>query len=317
MANKELELYISGSKSTGVLLYGNKGMPLKEEALSLAASLLNTTKEKLSVHPDFLLIEREKDAKYLGVDSLNDLFVKIALKPAFGTFIVILIHNIDFMTEQAQNKLLKTLEDNLSVRIITTANDVDKVLPTIKSRVRQINFYPLTKTDFKNWCENNSYSYSEELYFVTRGCPGIIEEYEEVVTVFKALGNAYEEHSVKNFYQILHLLKEKDSENFFAIFPDVVPNLWDYLGYLVKCSLINQRLYHTIPKYKNEYLEKAILVVSKQMSAYKQPSYQKDTFFLGIVDFVEALTGGTIYEYSYEFDEGWFEQMVKEEFKNV
>lgn len=292
MANRELELYLAGAKSTGLLIYGHLGMPLKEEGLNIAASLLNTEKARLEVHPDFLLLERGKDEKSLGVDSLKELFLKATLKPAMGDIMVILIHNIDYMTEQAQNKLLKTLEDNANVRIIATANDIDKVLSTIKSRVRQIHFYPLTQVEFKKWCEENKYSYSEELYIVTHGCPGVIEEYAEVVDIFKNIRKSFEENRIENLFSLLHLLKEKDGESFYNCFPQLIPNLWEYLGFLAKNSLILQRVFHEHSIYNTNCLQDAIDVVSTQMSNCKQHSYQKDTFFLGIVNYVEALKGG-------------------------
>lgn len=291
-ANREIELYLSGSKATGLLLYGHYGMPLKEEGLSIAASLLETNKERLEVHPDFLLLERGKDEKTLGVDSLQELFSKAALKPALGDIMVILIHNMDAMTEQAQNKLLKTLEDNTNVRIIATANDIDKVLPTIKSRVRQIHFYPMTQRKFKEWCEESPYTFSEELYIITHGCPGVIEAYLEVVDIFKEIKNAYEDIKVETIFSILHLLKEKDSESYHTCYPQLIFNLWEYLGFLVKNSLIQEKTFHRQCNYTTRQLQNAISVVSTQMAACKQNSYQKDVFFLGIVNFVESLKGG-------------------------
>ena len=45
--NREIELYLSGSRTTGLLLFGHKGMPLKEEGMKIAASLLNTNTNML------------------------------------------------------------------------------------------------------------------------------------------------------------------------------------------------------------------------------------------------------------------------------
>lgn len=77
--------------------------------------------------------------KTILAEDINLVVEKSLEKPMFGDFKVFILKEIDSATIQAQNKLLKTLEEPpRHVVFILTATNENKILPTIISRVRKI-----------------------------------------------------------------------------------------------------------------------------------------------------------------------------------
>lgn len=59
---KDIELYLKGvnDSSTSILLEGPKGLSQEQDAIELAAALLNTEPSRLQIHPDYLIYHVEK-----------------------------------------------------------------------------------------------------------------------------------------------------------------------------------------------------------------------------------------------------------------
>lgn len=291
---KEIEMFLSGKANTGLLLTGKFGMPLKADASYVAAKLLSTTQDRLILHPDFLLLEKSEKEKSIGVEALSDVFTKASLKPAVADRIVILIDGIDLMTEQAQNKLLKTLEENQSVTFLACAYSAS-VIDTVKSRMRIIEYTPYTELQFLAWCEEHNRNNGLELFFATGGIPGLIEEYEDVLDTFVKISKALQENKFTELFQILHLVKEKDWKSFYSRYPELVPNLLQYMGKLLQEALFEKNgvpsSYFHNSSISEESLMTTLNEIELQLAACRKNSYQKDSFFLGIIKIVESLGG--------------------------
>lgn len=86
-------------------------------------------------HPDVLYIEDEK----LGVESTKQIREFLKLKPYQSDTRVVFILNAHNFTQDAQNSLLKTLEEPpQSTLIVLGGNTADAFLPTVKSRCQII-----------------------------------------------------------------------------------------------------------------------------------------------------------------------------------
>lgn len=82
-------------------------------------------------HPNLLWLEEEK----LGIAEARQVIVHLALKPYQGQSQGVVILQADNLTEEAQNALLKTLEEPpLESIIILGATTEDNFLPTVLSR---------------------------------------------------------------------------------------------------------------------------------------------------------------------------------------
>ena len=94
-------------------------------------------------HPDIIHITHEKSR--IGVDNIrNTLIDDIAIKPFSAPFKIYIMDEAERMTEQAQNALLKTLEEPpaYAVIILITTN-TGAFLQTILSRCITLQFKPL------------------------------------------------------------------------------------------------------------------------------------------------------------------------------
>ena len=91
-------------------------------------------------HPDFYEINKEK-TESIKIDEIREMQIKIAEKPIISLKKVYIINNAENMTVEAQNCLLKTLEEPPEfVTIILVANNENTLLTTIKSRCTKIVF---------------------------------------------------------------------------------------------------------------------------------------------------------------------------------
>lgn len=87
-------------------------------------------------HPDFIKIEQNA----IKVDDVNNLITKLNTKPLSSSYKVFVILNAENINEISQNKLLKSLEEpNSSSIFILTTSKIDKLLPTVLSRLHKIN----------------------------------------------------------------------------------------------------------------------------------------------------------------------------------
>jgi DNA polymerase-3 subunit delta' len=99
------------------------------------------------VHPDVLLIE-PGDSGSIKVEEIRDAIGKAAYRPFEGRRRVTIIDEADALVPNAQDALLKTLEEppSGSIFILTTARP-DSLLPTIGSRCYRLRFGRLSEAE--------------------------------------------------------------------------------------------------------------------------------------------------------------------------
>ena len=105
-------------------------------------------------HPDIYRVVSDK--KTIGVDSIRDMQSDIKVKPFQGDRKIYIIDKADTMTVQAQNALLKTLEEppEYAVIILLTSN-ISSLLPTVLSRCQLIKIPRLSPTHITSIVEKN------------------------------------------------------------------------------------------------------------------------------------------------------------------
>jgi DNA polymerase-3 subunit delta' len=96
------------------------------------------------VHPDVAIVEPGSSGS-IKVDHVRDVVDRSAFRPFEGKRRVVIIDDADAMVDQAQNALLKTLEEPppASVFLLVTARP-DALLPTVRSRCPLLRFRPLS-----------------------------------------------------------------------------------------------------------------------------------------------------------------------------
>lgn len=107
---------------------------------------------KTGNHPDVVWVSHEKP-NTIGVDDIRNQVVNdIVLKPYMGPYKIYIISEADKMTPQAQNALLKTIEEppEYAVLLLLTENE-ERLLPTITSRCVTLNMKPVSKEVVKKY----------------------------------------------------------------------------------------------------------------------------------------------------------------------
>lgn len=106
-------------------------------------------------HPDY--VEITPDGKNIKIDQIREFQQKVFEKPVISTRKIYVIDDADKMTKEAQNCLLKTLEEPPSyvVIILIVANE-DKLLNTIRSRCSKMVFSKLTIDELKKYIKDEN-----------------------------------------------------------------------------------------------------------------------------------------------------------------
>ncbi len=94
-------------------------------------------------HPDVFRIRPERS---IGVDAIRELIANIQLRAFADGYKAVIIEQADRMTPQAQNCLLRTLEEPPTNTVFFLTCDVlSAILPTLLSRSRLVRLAPLPK----------------------------------------------------------------------------------------------------------------------------------------------------------------------------
>lgn len=152
--------------SHSYLFVGIQGIGKKMIAEEFAKMLLCTSEEKYcnkcksciefdtNNNPDFLCIE--PDGNSIKIEQIRYLQKKIQEKPIISEKKVYIINDADSMTVEAQNCLLKTLEEPPEfATIILIGSNENAFLTTIKSRCMILHFRSLENAEIRNFLEEN------------------------------------------------------------------------------------------------------------------------------------------------------------------
>lgn len=95
-------------------------------------------------HPDMVYSELDSATGTLKIDSLREVMRRLSLKPYDARYRIAILANFDKAREQAQDAILKTLEEPPPFAIlILLANSVEHTLATIQSRCQTVYLRPV------------------------------------------------------------------------------------------------------------------------------------------------------------------------------
>lgn len=154
-----------GDKAAHAYIFaGPAGVGKKLAALNFAKALncladsgekpcdacISCRKIDASNHPDVFLLKPEKEGSHLGIDKVREVIKNIGLKPYEGKEKAYIIDDAASLTQEAQNALLKTLEEPPSDSVIIfIAESSGDLFPTIESRSQVVKFFPLKAGDIR------------------------------------------------------------------------------------------------------------------------------------------------------------------------
>lgn len=260
------------------LLKGKSGLPMRTDAIHFAASYLNT--ENPFYHPDFLLIEKPAKKTRLGVEEAAQVIGKAAKRPSIAEKHFIIIDGIDSMTEIAQNKLLKVLEDGENILVIAISYG-GTLLDTVISRMAVLEYHSLEKEEFNSRMALSYPSFSADIYYqLTKGCFESVEDLSEYNNMFLELRDCIDKRDFLNMFNIFHLVKEKDT---YAVTENrrFIPYLISFLQiqfseYMIKNQF--ETVQHGID---------IIRMIEEHRLRCERPGYTKDDFLNLIVHILE------------------------------
>jgi len=174
---------------------GPKGIGKKTVANAFAALLLCESLEDTkacgecmacktyqnSSNPDVLILDGHDGS--IGVDEIRGLQSHIVLRPLYSKRKVYIICDADKMTLQAQNCLLKTLEEPPSYAvIILTVSNYNSLMETIKSRVSRLAFKKYSSKEISDALEAKIGKALDNIDFVVAFSDGIIDTALKIAT---------------------------------------------------------------------------------------------------------------------------------------
>ena len=123
------------------------GFGVQGSGLDACGTCAACTRIARGVHPDVLVVS-PNDNGNIRIESVRDAIDRAQYRPFEGRRRVVIIDDADALMPQAQNALLKTLEEPTpsSVFILISARP-DMLLPTVLSRCPQLRFRPLSADD--------------------------------------------------------------------------------------------------------------------------------------------------------------------------
>lgn len=148
------------------------------------------------------------DGKSIKVAQIRELQNVINIKPTFSKKSVYIIDDADLMTIEAQNSLLKTLEEppEYAVIILIVHNE-RSILSTVKSRCVNIKFSKLSDKDIKEYFLKNDLNFEDKNINVFKVLDGslnnidfIRDDYDELLKLTVFVTNL-KKNKVINFFQ--------------------------------------------------------------------------------------------------------------------
>ena len=105
---------------------------------------------ELNRYPDLIFISPE--SKEIKIAQIRGLKWALSLKPYMSLFKTAIIDEAHSMNQEAQNSLLKTLEEPKGVALlILTTEHPEQLFQTILSRTQKIKFFPVPAGEIKNY----------------------------------------------------------------------------------------------------------------------------------------------------------------------
>lgn len=185
--NKISHAYIiDGEKGIGKKLIANtfaKTLQCQKKGISPCDECISCRTFNSLNNPDVIYVEQTKKTG-IGVDDIREQINQdINIKPYQHPYKIYIVDNADTMTEQAQNALLKTIEEPPSyVMILLLSNNINKFLITILSRCVVLKLKPIMPDKVMNYVIEKLQISDYRSELITSFAQGIIGKAKELAS---------------------------------------------------------------------------------------------------------------------------------------
>ena len=162
-------------------------------------------------NPDFYLLEPENDNKKIKIEQIREMQRRIQEKPIISSKKVYIIENSDTMTVEAQNCLLKTLEEPPEyATIILICSNENNLLNTIKSRCTKINFDPIPNENIKVFLKklNSEETTNDDIIEIYQGSIGKAIKLKEKKELYENIKKIIEKIKEKDLIEVIQISEE-------------------------------------------------------------------------------------------------------------
>ena len=216
--------------SHSYMFIGTKGIGKKEFAKEFAKGILCMNGDKKpcgqcksclefvnSNNPDYYEIALSEDENSIKIEDIRQMQKRVQELPIVSERKVYIIDDSEYMTKDAQNCLLKTLEEPPEfVTIILIVSNENMILNTIKSRCLKMYFNNLSETELRNYI-NEKLEIAEFTPNMLQACEGSIGKAKKIYSnkeIYLELDNIFnniERYTLIDVISKLNILyKSKD-----------------------------------------------------------------------------------------------------------
>ncbi len=189
--------------------------------------------------PDIVTVIKSADKTQIGVDNVREQVISEAyLKPRCARRKIFIIEQGDILSDEAQNALLKILEEPPSyVTFIICVTSKEKLLPTVLSRSQTVSFFPLPCETVEKYINDKAISSPDEAKIISKISKGSIGVARELL-----LDDAKRERIEKSVACLLDLknnsLSIKQMTEYLTQEKDNVQEIIEYLLTFLRDSVL-------------------------------------------------------------------------------
>lgn len=151
---RAVDIFVASPGSV-LILYGPEGVGKRQLAEQILANILGIVQEKLISYP--YLIEVEPDGSSISIEAIRQLQSALVRRVPGDTPIrrAILIQAADTLTLEAQNALLKSLEEPPADTVfVLCASSLSALLPTVVSRAQKFEVLSVSEKAAREYFED-------------------------------------------------------------------------------------------------------------------------------------------------------------------
>ena len=158
------------------IIIGEDGLGKSVLVEEIARKIIGSNRDSI----DIVRIRPYKDKKSISVDQIREMKIEASTMPYEGTKKIFIVYKADSMSLNAQNAMLKTIEDPLeNVYFFLLSENEINLEETILSRCHSHKLYPLSNKNMNKYLKLNYNNIKDEkideLVIKSKGIPGNLD----------------------------------------------------------------------------------------------------------------------------------------------